>query len=51
MSRSVAAYRGWETRREREEAVTVNLDPGERALFERVKLGLHGKPANRLEKF
>jgi hypothetical protein len=48
---AAAARRGWETRREREEAVTVNLAPDERALWERAKGALRGTPARRLEKF
>jgi hypothetical protein len=50
-NRTTAALRGWETRREREEAVTVNIEPGERALFERAKGALKGSPSQRLEKF
>ncbi len=48
---ATSALRGWETRREREEAVTVNLAPDEVALWERVKGGLKGTPSRRLEQF
>lgn len=45
------AYKGWETRREREEAVTVNLPPDLLPLWNRVKYQFKGTPAKRLREF
>jgi|GEM_PF-4410254 hypothetical protein len=50
-SRSVAAYAGWEKRKEAEEAVTVNLAPEHLALWERTRGAFHGSPQARLERF
>ncbi len=49
--RCVAAYRSWETRREREQAVTVNLSADLLPLWERTKLQFKGTPSERLEAF
>ncbi len=43
MSRSTGAYRGWERRRERDEAVTVNIPADLLPLWERVKGGIRGE--------
>ena len=51
MSRSVAARRGWDRRRENEERVTVNIAPDLMPLWERVRWGLKGTPQERLEAF
>jgi hypothetical protein len=44
-------YRGWETRREREEAVTVNLPPELIPYWERTKAQFKGTPEQRLKAF
>src|SRR5271156_224494 len=49
--RTTAAYRSWETRREREQAVTVNVPADMLPLWERTKLQFKGTPAERLEAF
>jgi len=50
-SRSVSAYRGWDRRREHNEAVMVNLDPDLLPLWDRVHTVLQGTPAQRLRAF
>jgi hypothetical protein len=49
--RSVSAYRGWETRRERDEAVTASVAPELLPLWGRVGAAIHGTPQARLEAF
>lgn len=51
MSRSRAAYRAADTRREREEAVTVNLPPDLLPLWDKVKASFSGAPDARREAF
>jgi len=49
--RTRSASRGWEHRREADEAVEANLSPDERALWRRLKGKWKGTPHARLEKF
>lgn len=50
--REHASYlRGWEHRRESDEAVEVNLRPDEVALFRKMRARFKGTPHERLEKF
>ena len=49
--RQAAAYRGWEKRREREEAVTVNLPADMLPLWERTKAQFKGTPDERRDAF
>ena len=44
-------YRGWDKRRERDEAVRANLDPGLLPLWDRVGKGFKGTPHQRYEAF
>ena len=50
-SRSVAASRGWETRRERNESVTCNLAPELLPMWERIGGAFKGDPHTRFEQF
>lgn len=50
-ARSLAARRGWEHRKESDEAVEVNLDPHELALWDRTKSRFKGSPEERLRAF
>ena len=50
-TRSLAAYRGWERRRERDEFVAVNVPADLLPLWERTKLQFRGTPEERLEAF
>jgi hypothetical protein len=50
-SRSVSAYRGWDKRREHNEAVLVNLDLDLRPLWNRVHTAFQGTPEERLRAF
>lgn len=43
--------RGWEHRKEADEAVVVNLDPHEVALWEKIKARFKGEPEARLRAF
>lgn len=45
------SYKGWETRREREQAVTVNIPPDLMSLWNRVKYQFKGTPEERLKAF
>lgn len=49
--RSVAAFRSWETRREHDEFVAVNIPADMLPLWERSKLQFKGSPESRLEAF
>jgi hypothetical protein len=50
--RERASYlRGWEHRREKEEAVLVNLSPDEIVLWRKIKNRFKGSPHERFEKF
>jgi hypothetical protein len=49
--RQAAAYRGWEKRRERDEAVTVNLPADMLPLWERTKAQFKGTPDERRDAF
>jgi hypothetical protein len=51
VSRHVAGCRSWDTRREREQAVTVNIAPDLMPLWERVRWQFKGTPQERLEAF
>jgi len=48
---SPAAYKGWDRRRERDEQVTVNLDPELLPLWKRVGVSFKGTPHERYEAF
>jgi hypothetical protein len=49
---SARTYRAWETRRERDEAVTVNIPPELLSLWRRVRSTIHGATAHeRVERF
>jgi hypothetical protein len=43
--------RGWEHRKEREEAVIVNLEPQLQSLWKKLKYQFKGTPGHRLEQF
>jgi hypothetical protein len=47
----VSYLRGWEHRREADEAVEVNLRPDEIALWRKIKARFKGSPHERFEKF
>ena len=49
--RSLAGYRAWETRRERDEFVAVNVPDELLSLWNRTKLQFSGTPEERLEAF
>ncbi len=54
LARFLDAYgtpRGWEHRKEKEEAVIVNMPPHLQALWKRVKHNFKGTPERRLEQF
>lgn len=51
MSRSVAAYRGWERRRENDERVSVNIPPDLLPLWRRVKRSFVGSSHERFLAF
>jgi len=54
LARFLEAYgtgRGWEHRREKEEAVIVNMPPHLQALWRKTKNQFKGTPEQRLEKF
>lgn len=50
-SRSVAGYRGWERRRERDEFAAQNLDPEHLPLWRRIGGQFKGTPHERFERF
>jgi hypothetical protein len=49
--RSVAAFKGWVTRSERDEAVTVNLEPSAVLLWKRTRSAFKGTAQARAEAF
>ena len=50
-ARSAAARKGWETRSERDQAVTVNLEPSTLALWNRTRYAFKGSAHERAEQF
>lgn len=50
-ARRLGAIRGWEHRKESDDAVTANLDPHELALWEKTKGGFKGSADRRYEAF
>jgi hypothetical protein len=51
LTRSIGARRGWEHRKEADEAVAVNLDACELDAWDRLKSTFRGTPEERLEAF
>ena len=50
-ARSLAAYKGHETRQEAEHMAVVNVDPAHLALWNKIKAGIKGNPHQRWERF